>query len=150
MNTKSILFQATGIIVFIIVLISCKKTTSGIDDAENIRITDEGMSISEAQYLSELSNYRFEVVEVFEANDTLMRRFKESLDKESKSGNPYYKNQIVELDQKEREMKKRMEDYHPKGKADWELFKEQFTYDLDSLHREYKNLTVKKTVNHTK
>ncbi len=40
-------------------------------------------------------------------------------------------------------MKKKMENYKEEGKDKWEIFKAEFSHDMDELGKAFKDLTVK-------
>ena len=50
---------------------------------------------------------------------------------------------IDELEQKNSELKKRLDDYKADGKEKWEKFKAEFSHDMDELGKAFKDLTVK-------
>ncbi|MBA3707137.1 MAG: hypothetical protein H0W84_14905 [Bacteroidetes bacterium] len=57
-----------------------------------------------------------------------------------------YDKRINELEQKNKDLKKRMADYNEQdGKSNWQLFKTEFTHDMDELGNALKDLTVRNT-----
>ena len=52
---------------------------------------------------------------------------------------------IDDLEQKNINMRKKIEEYQETGKDKWEAFKVEFNHDMDELGTALKNLTVKNT-----
>ena len=47
------------------------------------------------------------------------------------------------MEQKNTDMKKRMDEYKADGKEQWKKFKAEFSRDMDELGQAFKDLTVK-------
>jgi len=54
-----------------------------------------------------------------------------------------YKIKVDELEQKNSDLKKQMDDYKAEGKEKWEKFKTEFGHDMDELGNAFKDFTVK-------
>ncbi|NTV84969.1 MAG: hypothetical protein HGA23_11835 [Bacteroidales bacterium] len=54
---------------------------------------------------------------------------------------PMYEKKIEALEQQNRDLRKRIEDYE-KSQSDWETFKREFNHDMDELGKALKDITV--------
>ena len=54
-----------------------------------------------------------------------------------------YNKQIAELEKKNMEMKKRMDEYNGESQDQWDRFKSEFNRDMDQLGTALSNLTVR-------
>ena len=54
-----------------------------------------------------------------------------------------YHNKIMELEQKNSDMKKKLDDYKTEGKQKWEIFKTEFSHDMDELGKAFNDFIVK-------
>ena len=64
--------------------------------------------------------------------------------KTSKKFKAKYENQVLTLEQKNIELKKKLNDYKYEGKDNWEQFKQKFNNDIDSVGNAIKGLFEKK------
>jgi hypothetical protein len=103
------------------------------------------LEITPAGYFQAVDAYRLEVEEVLLENELLMIIFKSDLERESKSANSYYINQINDLEQKTRDLQDRLEAYPRNDAAGWIEFKDEFDTELEELTNAHKLLSVKKS-----
>jgi len=54
---------------------------------------------------------------------------------------PMYEKKIEALEQQNKDLRKRIEDYE-KSQSDWETFKREFNHDMDELGKALKDITV--------
>jgi len=135
----------SGIIALLLIVISCRKE----DDRDavlrnDITVTKRSADITQVGYAQDVVYFRLEAEQKFMENDSLMAAFKQDLEREKKSGNSYYVNHIRELEEKNRELKNRIDTYANNDLPGWEKFKEDFTYELTVLHEDYKSLGIRK------
>jgi hypothetical protein len=71
--------------------------------------------------------------------------FKTRIASDKKEAKADYNKRIAELEQKNSDMKKKLDDYKADGKDKWEQFKKDFSRDMDDLGNAFKDLTTKKT-----
>ena len=77
------------------------------------------------------------------ANDQIIADLKATIQHDKKAAKADYKSKVSALEQKNAEMKKKMEDYRQDGKDRWQAFKAEFSHDMDELGKAFKDLTVK-------
>jgi serine phosphatase RsbU (regulator of sigma subunit) len=74
-------------------------------------------------------------------NEIRIGELRVKLRKEGKILDPMYEKKIETLEQQNKDLKKRIEDYE-KNQSDWEIFKREFKHDMDELGKALKGLTV--------
>jgi serine phosphatase RsbU (regulator of sigma subunit) len=74
-------------------------------------------------------------------NEIRIGELRVKLRKEGKILDPMYEKKIETLEQQNKDLKKRIEDYE-KNQSDWEIFKREFNHDMDELGKALKGLTV--------
>lgn len=72
-------------------------------------------------------------------NELLIEELKVKMKTTGKTLRAQYEKRIIALEQKNKELKTRMDAYE-KNQSDWESFKRQFTSDLEKLGRALKNI----------
>jgi chromosome segregation ATPase len=90
-----------------------------------------------------MEKYRKEKEEKIEANTKSILEFNERISKEKKEAREEYTAKIAALEQKNSDLKKKMDDYKADGKESWETFKAEFTHDMDELGKAIVDLQVK-------
>jgi len=74
-------------------------------------------------------------------NEIRIGDLKVKLHKQGTVLDPMYEKKIETLEQQNKDLKKRIEDYE-KSQSDWETFKREFNHDMDELGKALKDLTV--------
>lgn len=140
---KSILALTTSALITGAILTSCNTPEQKVENAQT-KVTEANNDLNEAnqEYLEDIKNYRKETADKIEANDKSIIEFKARIENEKKEAKETYKKKIAELEQKNSDMKKSMEDYKAEGKAKWDIFKAEFSHDMDELGKAFKDLTV--------
>ena len=126
------------------ILTSCNTSAERVENAqENVIQANKDLDQANQEYLADIENYRLETASRIEANEQAIADFNAGLEHERKAVRAEHKKKIAELEQKNREMKKKLEEYKAEGKENWEIFKAEFSHDMDELGKAFKNLTVK-------
>jgi hypothetical protein len=86
--------------------------------------------------------YRQETAARIAANEESIREFNARMAKDKRSAKADYKKRIADLDQKNRDMKLKMDNYKEEGKDKWLIFKAEFSHDMDEMGKAFKDLTV--------
>lgn len=141
---KSILILASATLVSSLALTSCNSSSEKVDNAEQA-VTDANNALEKAnqEYFADIDNYRTETAEKIAANNQSIIDFNLRIEKEKKEVKDDYKKKIAELELKNSDMKKKMDDYKAEGKDKWETFKTEFSHDMDELGTALKDLNVK-------
>lgn len=114
-----------------------EKAQQEVDEANNKldKVTDE--------YQADIAKYRLEATKRIAANEKSIAEFNARIDDQKKVAKADYTIKIAELEKKNTDMKKKMDDYKEDGKDKWEKFKLEFNHDLEELGKAFKDLTVK-------
>lgn len=129
---KSILRLTACIFVIGATLIGCNTSSEKVDNAEK--------NVLKAQeYLADVENYRKETADKIAANDKSIAEFKARIADEKIDAQIAYQKKIIALEQKNSDLKKRIDGYKAESKEQWELFKAEFSKDMDELGTAFVN-----------
>lgn len=133
-------FLVTGL------LAGCNSPAQKLENAEEeVTAANKKLETANEEYLADLKNYRLATAERIAENDESIARFKLRIANEKKETRDEYNKKIIALEQKNSDNKKRLDDYKTEGKANWEIFKTEFSRDMDELGTAIRNLTTNNT-----
>lgn len=133
-------FLVTGL------LAGCNSPAQKLENArEDAAAANKKLETANEEYLADLKSYRQATAERIAANDESIARFKLRIANEKKETRDEYNKKIIALEQKNSDNKKRLDDYKTEGKANWEIFKTEFSRDMDELGTAIRNLTTNNT-----
>lgn len=139
-------FVALAIFTFITstLILSCNSAEKKVENAQT-DVVDANKDLEKANedYMAEVAAYKKETAEKIAANEQSIIEFNARIATEKKDARVAYKQKIAELEMKNTDMKKKMDDYKEDGKENWEKFKTEFNHDMDELGKAFKDLTVK-------
>lgn len=95
--------------------------------------------------LDTISNYeqfKIEAEKIIIAQEKNITEFKARLASENKEINADYDKKLVELENKNNELKRKLADYKDNGQDKWNGFKNEFNHDINELGKAFKDLTV--------
>jgi hypothetical protein len=123
---------------------SCSTPAEKVEKAENnvVKANNELDSANKV-YLEDVANFKKENDEKIAANNKSIAEFNQRIADQKATAKADYKIKIAELEKKNTDMKKKMDDYKEDGKDNWTKFKAEFSHDMDELGKAFKNLTVK-------
>ncbi len=140
---KSILALTVFAIIAGAILTSCNTPAEKVKDAQtNVTQANKDLDAANKEYLADIENYRNETADKITANDKSIVEFKARIEHEKKGAKAEYNKKITELEQKNSDLKKKLDDYKSDGKEKWETFKAEFSHDMDELGQAFKDLTV--------
>lgn len=141
---KSILTFAIATFLVGAMFTSCSTPAQKVADAqENVADAKEDLAEAKDEYLEDVENYRRETAYRIEANNQSIAEFRVRVANEKKVAKADYEEKILKLEQKNTDIKKRLDDYKVEGKDSWQTFKLEFNRDMDELGQALKDLTVK-------
>ncbi|HEX7413437.1 MAG TPA: hypothetical protein VF411_05270 [Bacteroidia bacterium] len=145
---KSILKLAAITFILGAILTSCNTPAEKVEKAE-ANVTEAKKDLNEAQeeYLTDIENCRRATDEKIAANDQSISEFKTRIANEKKEAKADYKKKLAQLEQKNKNMKKKIDDYRADGKENWALFKADFNKGMDEIGQSLKDLTANHTTN---
>jgi hypothetical protein len=94
-------------------------------------------------YLTDIETYRKGAFDKIVANDLAIKEFRARIEAQKRDAKANYVKKITELEQKNTDLKKKMDDYKASNKEKWDIFKAEFSHDMDALGQAFKDLTVK-------
>lgn len=125
-------------------IISCDSPAQRVEAAEtNVAEAKDDLAQAKQEYLEDVENYRLQTAKKIEANNQKIADFNVKIEKEKAEAKAEYKIKVAELEQKNRDMKKKLDDYKAEGKDQWYTFKAEFNRDMEQLGNALENLTVK-------
>lgn len=144
-NIKNIILVIAICTLFAgIALTSCNSPAKKVENAqEDVDKANKELEEANQAYLKDIDNYRKETDAKIAANAKSLEEFNARMKTEKKEAKAEYAKKIAELDKKNTDMKRRMDDYVIEGKENWEVFKAEFSRDMDELGTAFKDLTVK-------
>ena len=142
---KTILVIAVcSFIIKSLFLTGCSSSAQKADKAEqNVIKTNNDLDNANKAYITDIENYRKETAKKIATNNQSITEFKARVNHDKKFARADYNKKIADLEQKNHDMKKRMDDYKANGKENWETFKRELNHDMDELGKSFKDFTVK-------
>ena len=141
---KTILTLVASIFMIGAILISCNTPAEKVEIAEdNVAEANKQLDEANQAYLADIEAYKQATAAKIEANTKSITEFNARIEKDKKSAKVEYAKKIAELEQKNTDMKKNLDDYKAEGKDKWETFKEDFSRRMDELGNSIKDLTSK-------
>jgi len=131
-----------AIIVFLagITLNSCQSSAKKVENARNNVIeANKVLDNASKELMSDIENFRKETENKITANNHYIAEFKVRLTKEKKEKRARYEKKLAQLEQKNNDLKKQLDEYQAAGKDKWTSFKSDFNRDMDELGKALKN-----------
>ena len=125
------------------VLIGCQNTGEKNVQADNQSISETKPDSQAVQtsYSDEWLSFKSTSEQKIQDNENSIAAFKAKMKKSGTKIKAKYNKEIANLEETNREMKKKLEEYKNDGKSTWEDFKTGFNNDMDKLGKEVKHLT---------
>jgi hypothetical protein len=143
MKNSMLILMACGLISGV-VNTSCNTSAEKVSNAqENVIVANQDLDKANQEYLADVSNYRQETASRVAANEESIKDFNARIVHDKKAVKAEYKKKIAALEQKNHEMKMKMDNYKEDGKDKWLAFKTEFSHDMDEMGKAFKDLTVK-------
>lgn len=122
---------------------ACTTPAEKVENAET-KVAEANKALDKAneEYTADIEKYRVENAAKVAANDKALAEFKIRIASEKKETREAYLKKIAELEKKDSDLKKRLADYKATGKDNWQIFKTEFSHDMDELGKAFKDLTV--------
>lgn len=133
------------------VLTSCQNTTKkeeaaqdNVEDArENLDNAKEELTEARKEATHEEWNaFRADTDATITANEVRIADLKARMNNTGKTIDAEYAKRIQVLEQKNNDLKVKIESYKTESKNDWDSFKKEYNRDMKELGQAFKNLTV--------
>lgn len=143
MKSSKLLILFTAL-AFFTYLTSCDNAAQKVVKAEeNVVDAEKELQTAEEEYLADVEQYKQLSAEKIAANERSIAEFNARIEKEKSDVKTAYKTKIKELELKNSDLKRKMDDYKVEGKDKWELFKTEFGKDMDNLSESITNFVKK-------
>jgi peptidoglycan hydrolase CwlO-like protein len=130
-----------GIVSAALLSIGCNSSSQKVEDAQdNVIEANRDLEKANQDYLADIENYKKETAEKIDANDKSINDFNARIANEKANAKADYKRKINALQQKNTDMKKKLDDYKADGKDQWKEFKSDFNHDMNKLNDDFKSL----------
>lgn len=127
-----------------IVFAGCQSSADKVENAQEA-VTDANKDLDKAnaEYLADIKNYRELTALQIEKNNLEIAKFKLQVEGEKKEARAEYYKNIDALEEKNNAYKKKLDMYQSDNKTNWEIFKSEFSHDMNELGTAINGLTVK-------
>ncbi len=142
---KSILTLAVSVFVTSALLAGCSSPAEKVVDAQSdVAQANQNLDKANDAYLADMDKYRKETTDRINANKKSIADFRARVAEDKAATRAEYYKKLDDLEQKNTDMQKSLDDYKADGKDKWEAFKKDFSNGLDGVGNSFKDLTGKK------
>jgi hypothetical protein len=134
MKSKIFTFAVIGCMAGIF-LAGCGKTSE-----QKVEGAKQELKDAKADYLAEWQKFKTESEEQIKANENRIDAFKAKMEKAGTKAKAKYNKAVAELEGKNRDLKKKLEEYKDEGESKWQEFKTNFKHDMDAVGQTMKDL----------
>ena len=137
---KSMLMLALFLFITSSFLVSCNTSAEKVENAEqNVMEANQDLDNANIEYLAEVEEYRTQTADKIAANNKSIAEFKARIAVEKLDAQVAYNHKIIVLEQKNSDLKKKMDVFKAESKEQWENFKVEFSKDMDELGTAFGN-----------
>lgn len=146
MKINKLIAMASIILMIIMIITGCSSPAKKVENAQSdVEKANRELEQANKDYIADIEAYKKETNEKILANDRTLSEFNTRIEAEKTAVKKDYTKKIAELDQKNSDMKKRLDEYTLEGKDKWEIFKAQYARDMEELNKAFADLTSKNT-----
>ncbi len=145
---NSILFMAVTVFMAVTIFTSCQSSAKKVENAQQNVKEEKGNVVEAKQELNQalkdsIQQFKKESAEKISDYDNSIAELKATIVKGKKETKAKYEKELAVLEQKNNDMKKKLDDYKEEGSDKWAIFKREFNHDMDELGKSLKGFTVK-------
>jgi uncharacterized protein YoxC len=130
-------------IIGVALYLGCNSPSNKVDNAQDeVTEAQEDLIKAKADYREEVANFKKETTEKIMVNEKIIAGFTSETAVALKDKNSYLEKQVATFEQKNSELKTRMNNFKDDEKEKWESFKTEFNYDLTELGTSLRDFTV--------
>jgi phosphoenolpyruvate-protein kinase (PTS system EI component) len=127
-------------------IMACNSPAEKVKDAkENLQEAKEELNQSKTDSVADFELFKKESEARIAGNEEIIQAFKQRMITDKKHKKASDQKMIDELEQRNINLRKKIESFQENGKDKWDAFKIEFTHDMDELGTAIKDLTVKNT-----
>ena len=140
MKTKMVARNLIGFLLCIMA-ISCQPGQKKVENAqEEVEKSQQDLKKAQEEFNMDYQKFKLETENKILDNEKKINELKEkklNVKKEDQTG---YNEKIAQLEQKNNELKSKIDAYQFEGKEKWESFQKEFNHDMDELGQAIKDL----------
>lgn len=124
----------------------CGETTEKkLDNAkDNVGAASQDLKDARTAFLAEWETFKRESELAIEANEKKIEAFKEKMEKAGPKFKAQYSKEVAALEQKNLDLKKKLENYKDDGQSNWAEFKTNVKNDIDAVGKTIEDLFTDK------
>ncbi len=136
MKKKILIFAAMGAVAGMF-LVSCGQTPE-----QKVEAASQDLKNARADYVSEWQKFKTVSEEQIRSNEERIEAFKAKIHEEGTNAdtNAKYDKEVADLEQKNRDLKRALDEYKDEGESKWQEFKTNFSHDMDAVGKTMKDL----------
>jgi predicted nucleic acid-binding Zn-ribbon protein len=140
---KNSILTLTTLVVF---TLGCTSSEKKVENAkEDLKEAKAELNQEQKDSVADYLTFKKGIEDRISENEKGIEAFNVRL-KNSKNKNwAADQKRVDELEQRNINMRKKLEDYEANGKDNWKAFKTEFNHDMDDLGQALKNLSIKNT-----
>lgn len=140
---KSDLIIGSAFVISSFLFNGCTSSSDKIEVVQT-EVANANQSLDDVseEFKEECASYKEEVAYLITANEQVIFDFRKQTRLQTKEAKTDFDREIDILDQKNNELRIRMDEYNIHGRQNWEDFKEEFEHDMDALGIVFKNSTL--------
>ena len=138
MIRRTITYASVGFIAAIF-LAGCDRTPEA-----KVASAKQDLKEAKAEYRAEWQKFKTDADQKIDANEKTVDRLEVKMKTAGPKHKAQYKRDIESLDERNRDLKKKLADYSDGGEDKWTAFKQGFSSDMDGLEKALKDFTVDK------
>jgi len=133
-----------AVIVFIVGSLFTGCNNNRENSKDEVEQANQDMIDAQVQFEKEWQQFKSDAELKINANQNKIDDFKVAMKTTSAKFKAKYENEVLTLEQKNIELKKKLNEYKYERKDDWEKFKKEFNNDMDSVGNALKGIFEKK------
>ncbi len=137
----------TSLIAGTIFFGSCDSPEGKVENAKNeLETAEENLAKAQEEYLADIEYYKQDMVQRIENNNQEIEKLKLkiSIEDENRELNDAYRKKIGILEERNSELRKKIDTYQAENKDKWENFKREFNRDINELGESLKNFDLER------
>ncbi len=141
---KTVLVLTIVGLTSVVTFTGCDSPAQKVENAQN-NVTEANKSLDKANadYQTDIDNYRKQTADKIAANNKSYADFKERMEKEKKNIKADNQKKLDAIEQKNSDLQKKMDDFKASTKENWEAFQSDFNRQMDGLAQDFKDLQSK-------
>jgi hypothetical protein len=126
-----------------VILTGCDTPAEKVEKASvNVIEANQKLDKAEADYAADVETFRRESEAKIIANEKSMAELQAKIANQNAETKTEYDDKIIALQQKNINLKKRMDDYRADGEERWEIFKIDFNKDVNEIKESLNTLSA--------